>query len=128
MEIYLFFLSDVLKNVETSNCLLVRRGIYSLLLHIFDLWSILYHDILLKCSLFLLAYFVAKKGEKNGMSIFPMPFCICAILNVSLYVCINPNLASLCMPECYDCYSCCCIYFTTMSGLCVDVGTHVATS
>jgi hypothetical protein len=57
----------VLKNVETSNCLLVKRGIYSLLLHVFDLWSILCHDILVKCSLFLLAYFVVKKGEKNDV-------------------------------------------------------------
>jgi hypothetical protein len=45
-----------------------------------------------------LAYFVAKKGDKNGIFILSMPLCIDAL------------------PECYDCYFMLLHYFATTSG------------
>jgi len=56
--------------------------------------------------LYVLAYFVAKKGEKNG-NLYSLYACVCLHLFCS-----------------YVCFLCCCNYFR----LCVDVVTDVTTS
>jgi len=57
---------------------------------------------------FLLAYFVAIKGEKNGISILSECPCMCYSAFISQIF-----LLCLCL---YCC--CCCICFATISGLC----------
>jgi len=57
----------------------------------------------------ILAYFVAKKGEKNGIS----------ILSICLFVCINFAAIWMCVVLHLFLYACifyCCIYFATISG------------
>jgi hypothetical protein len=38
--------------------------------HVFDLWGIHGNDLLLKSTTFCLAYFMAKKGEKNVFRLY----------------------------------------------------------
>jgi hypothetical protein len=55
-----------------------------------------------------LAYFVAKKGEKNGM----------IVSFLSIYACYVCAFLQLCMPDMLLClYSFCCIYFATIFRL-----------
>jgi len=70
----------------------------------------------------MLAYFVAKKGEKNGIFILSMHVCLCLHLFCSyLDVCCTAPIFV-------------CLYFLLLHlfcnyfRLCVDVGTNAATS
>ena len=73
-------------------------------------------EVLLK--VFLLAYFVAKKGKKNGISaciLYCAAICLCAYCT---YLCVIPA----------DCYFHLLHLFCNYFRLCVDVVTGVATS
>lgn len=62
-----------------------------------------------------------KMGRKIDVSLLILPFCICA-LHVSI-ICLFVYAWLLIIH-----IICCCIFVATISGLCVDVGFHVATS
>ena len=74
----------------------------------FYLYSIMYASDVYIHEEFMLAYFVAKKGEKNGISILSK--CLCMF-----YSAFISQICLLCL--CLYC-CCCCIYFATISGLC----------
>ena len=82
------------------------------------LWIVGYTCIEVLLKVFLLAYFVAKKGEKNNISaciLYCAAICLCAYCT---YFCVMS----------VACYFLLLHLFCNYFRLCVDVGTLVATS
>jgi hypothetical protein len=68
---------------------------------------------------------VAKKGEKNGISILSMSVYISTILHVSM--CLHLFCSYVCMYVCFACIHVVAFTLQLFSG-CVDVVTNVAAS